>query len=136
MSRQASSARVRQDGDHDVACFTSLFLPVPRHTRSDTSRSMISLATALLTLRRIGFRASPCGAVRPLRAWLVGIALLWSVLWRQLAIDHGTFGTVVAISLFAIACALTVLYGMRSYVDRSGRVTRYPTRSTDLETPK
>jgi hypothetical protein len=59
---------------------------------------------------------------------VVGIALLWSVLWVQLAIDHGTFGTVVAISFFAIACALTVLYGMRSNVDRSGCVTRYPTR--------
>lgn len=108
------------------------------NTKCDTSRSAISLAAAFRTARLIGFRTSPCGAVRPLRAWLVGIALLWSVLWVQLAIDHGTLGNVVAITLFATACVLTVLYGMRSYVERSGRATRKPTRITgsrDLEMP-
>lgn len=107
-----------------------LSVPVPSHTRCDTSRSTISLAQARRTVRRACFRASPCGAARPLRAWLVGIGILWSALWAQLAVDHGTLGEVVAFSLFSIACALTVLYGMRSGAERSRRATRSLTRIT------
>jgi hypothetical protein len=105
-------------------------VPTSTHAGCATSHSIISLRAVLRTARRIGLRASPCGAARPLRAWLVGIAVLWSVLWVQLAFDHGMPGEVVAISLFATACALTVLYGMRSYVERSGRATLYLTRVT------
>jgi hypothetical protein len=104
-------------------------VPAPTHTRCATSRS-VSIPVAFRTAQRIGFRASPCGAARPLRAWLVGIALLWSVLWVQLSVVQGTLGEVGAISLFAVACILTVLYGMRSHGARNGRAMRHMTRVT------
>lgn len=69
----------------------------------------------------------------------MGLALLWSVLWVQLGIVQGTLGRAVALSLFASACILTVLYGMRSYRDRSDRLPADLTRPcqsrTAVDTP-
>ena len=94
----------------------------PPSTRSRRGPDRSMHPPSWRAVQRIGLRVSPCGATRPFRNWLAGIALLWSVLWVQLAIVHGTLGRAVALSLFATACILTILYGMRSYVERSGRV--------------
>jgi hypothetical protein len=108
----------------------SLVQPPSAHTRCDSGRAVLSLLSTCRAVQRSGLRLSPCGATRPFRTWLLDIALLWSALWLQLAIVQGTLGEVVAISLFAIACALTVLYGMRSYTERSGLPMSSLTRVT------
>lgn len=73
---------------------------------------------------------SPCTSGRPFRSWLVGIAVLWVALWAQLLVVHGADGVDLALGLFAVACVLTVLYGMRSYRERrTPRADRPPPRA-------
>lgn len=90
---------------------------------------MTALRNSCNVAQRVGYRLSPCGATRPFRAWLIGIALLWIVLWVVFAVIHDTVGKSIAFSLFGVACADTVLYGMRSYLERRRRARSFPSHA-------